>query len=218
MIGILAYGSLLADPGAELAEAIVDRIPVTTPFAVEYARSSSRRAGAPTLVPVAPEFGNPVSAQILVLRADLSEQEVKNRLYRREINQVEDYNCIYDDARQRAREDVIAIETARDLGGVPTVFYASLKANIPEILRADLSAEAKAAHLAELALASVTPETYAEERDGIRYLADAIAHGIETPLTDLYRAAILRLADNAPDLEAARLWAARRQGLLEEKA
>ncbi|HOV48780.1 MAG TPA: hypothetical protein PLM06_09115, partial [Anaerolineae bacterium] len=145
MIGILAYGSLLADPGAELAEAIVDRIPVTTPFAVEYARSSSRRAGAPTLVPVAPEFGNPVSAQILVLRADLSEQEVKNRLYRREINQVEDYNCIYDDARQRAREDVIAIETARDLGGVPTVFYASLKANIPEILRADLSAEAKAA-------------------------------------------------------------------------
>jgi len=52
-IGILAFGSLLDDPGAEISRLIERRIePVTTPFKVEFARASISRDGAPTLVPV----------------------------------------------------------------------------------------------------------------------------------------------------------------------
>ena len=52
-IGILAFGSLLDEPGAELEAHIARRIEgIETPFAVEFARSSRTRDGAPTLVPV----------------------------------------------------------------------------------------------------------------------------------------------------------------------
>ena len=51
-VGILAFGSIAGDPGAELAAAVTRRIEVKTPFAVEFARSSRSRDGAPTLVPV----------------------------------------------------------------------------------------------------------------------------------------------------------------------
>ncbi len=56
-VGLLAYGSLQSDPGPELSPLIERRITdVLTPFAVEFARSSRTRAGAPTLVPV-PIYG-----------------------------------------------------------------------------------------------------------------------------------------------------------------
>ena len=52
-IAILAYGSLIDEPGEELENCIVNRLgPILTPFKVEYARSSRTRGGAPTLVPV----------------------------------------------------------------------------------------------------------------------------------------------------------------------
>jgi len=50
-IGILAYGSLIIDPGPEIGPLIVRRITTVTPFVVEYARLSRTRGGAPTLVP-----------------------------------------------------------------------------------------------------------------------------------------------------------------------
>ena len=50
-VAVLAYGSLIANPGEELRRATVDtREGVTTPFNVEFARASSKRRGAPTLV------------------------------------------------------------------------------------------------------------------------------------------------------------------------
>lgn len=51
-IGILAFGSIINEPGEELAAAVTRRIEVETPVAVEFARSSRTRDGAPTLVPV----------------------------------------------------------------------------------------------------------------------------------------------------------------------
>ena len=45
-IGILAYGSLIQEPGCEIAPAIVRRISCRTPFKVEYARKSNSRNGA----------------------------------------------------------------------------------------------------------------------------------------------------------------------------
>jgi len=208
-IGILAYGSLLANPGVELAEAIVDRIPVMTPFVVEYARSSDGRDGAPTLVPVPESYGASVPAKILVLRETVTLQNAYNMLYRREVGPKAKPDTVYDDAAQRSKRNAVVIETVHDLAGVSTVSYASLKANIPKVLRADLGDEEKAEILAQLAVKSVTAKAYAAGRDGIRYLADAIRHGIHTPLTDLYKCAVLRLADDAPDLEEARLRIAR---------
>lgn len=42
-VGILAFGSLIDDPGKELAPVIVMRKPnVLTPFGVEFARSNGR--------------------------------------------------------------------------------------------------------------------------------------------------------------------------------
>ncbi len=212
-LGILAYGSLLADPGEEIAAATAGRIPVTTPFCVEYARSSRGRAGAPTLVSVPEGGGARVAAQILLIEPGLSAPVVRDMLFRRETNRVGNRTLTYSDDVQRAEADAVVIKVLQDLAGVPTVFYAALKANIPEIVSADLSSEAKAERLAELAISSVTQETYQARRDGIRYLADAIEHGIRTPLTDLYRDAVLRRAGGAPDLEMARMWTAQRRHL-----
>jgi hypothetical protein len=51
-IGILAYGSLIDNAGEEIAPLIVERIECFTPFKIEFARLSSTRSNAPTLVPV----------------------------------------------------------------------------------------------------------------------------------------------------------------------
>jgi cation transport regulator ChaC len=85
-VGILAYGSLINKPDWEIEEAIVGRkTGVLTPFSVEFARESVKRSGAPTLVPVT-VGGARVKAHILML--NISEQEAKDRLWRREINKV----------------------------------------------------------------------------------------------------------------------------------
>ena len=68
LIGILAYGSLGDDPGAEIGSLVAERIGgVRTPFRVEFARQSRTRGGAPTLVPVS-EGGASVEAKVLVLK------------------------------------------------------------------------------------------------------------------------------------------------------
>lgn len=57
---------------------------IETPFAVEFARTSIKRAGAPTLVPI--EKGPRIQAVILLI--DASEDDARHLLYRREINRV----------------------------------------------------------------------------------------------------------------------------------
>jgi hypothetical protein len=48
----LAFGSLIDNPGAEMEAALVGRkLNVRTPFGVQLAHSSTKRGGAPTLVP-----------------------------------------------------------------------------------------------------------------------------------------------------------------------
>jgi len=74
-IGILAFGSLIHDPGLELEPKIGMRIRTPTPFPVEYARFSAKRAGGPTLV--RHESGSPVSAEILVLDDEVTADQAK---------------------------------------------------------------------------------------------------------------------------------------------
>ncbi len=210
----MASGSLMADPGPEIEAATDRRIEqVETPFEVEYARSSKGRAGAPTLVPVPEGKGARVRAQVFVMQPDMGEPAVQNILYRRETNRVGDEGVTYDLCAQPRKRDPVLIEEVSDLAGVPCVLYTRLKPNLDFVLQDDLPAEVKAKRLAQLAVDSVTPETFRANRDGIRYLADAIRHGVRTPLTAPYRGAILRLAGDAPDLEAARRHIARCKGI-----
>jgi len=81
-VGILAYGSLITDPGAEISPKIVMRIKAQTPFPVEYGRLSQTRGGAPTLVPHSQ--GAPVAGEILVMDASVSADDARDMLWRRE--------------------------------------------------------------------------------------------------------------------------------------
>lgn len=81
-VGILAYGSLITDPGPEIGPQIRMRIKLQTPFPVEYGRLSQKRGGAPTLVPH--PHGAPVSGEILVLDDSVSIDEACHMLWRRE--------------------------------------------------------------------------------------------------------------------------------------
>lgn len=177
-VGILAFGSLIHDPGAELKPKIALRIKTKTPFSVEYGRYSGKtRGGAPTLVPH-PE-GSPVAAEILVLDNDVSIEEATNMLWRRETGKIgtgETY------ARGTSPNSVL-VERFGDDGCVETVLYTDFNA-------AGKIDHPTAAELAEHAIQSVTGAP--EGKDGITYFADAISCGIETPLTSTCRDEILR--------------------------
>lgn len=141
LIGILAFGSLIDEPGWEIAEAIVDRKSgVRTPFSVEFARKSIKRGGAPTLVPL-PMGGSPVLAQILIL--NIAEQEAKDRLWRREINKVGQGGHYQHSANPGL--NTLVIERHEHLEGVALGLSARFSPTI-----SPLTAE----HLAELAIES----------------------------------------------------------------
>lgn len=175
-VGILAYGSLIGDPGDELEPFITSRIVCQTPFPVEFARQSRTRKGAPTLVPS--ELGCPVKAEILVVELDA--KEAVDRLYRRELHKVGSTKS-YTPPRQTTPNSII-IEHLIDFEGVATVFYTRIGATI---------AFPTAIDLAEMAMASA--KELGDGSDGISYLKAAVEAGIETPLTKAYVAEILRL-------------------------
>ena len=82
-LGILAYGSLIKDPGPEIARRIKFRLKTVTPFPVEYGRYSGKtRGGAPTVVKH--DKGAPVAAEILVLDDKVSFEDARDMLWRRE--------------------------------------------------------------------------------------------------------------------------------------
>ena len=173
-VGILAFGSIVDDPGPELLAALVRRVDVETPFAVEFARSSRTRDGAPTLVPVA-KAGSPVRAVVLVVDESIGEVEARGMLYRREAGRRGD---------KPARGDATArwIATLHGFAGLDACLYTALPANI-EPLTVD--------RLAELALHSAAARAGAQRRDGISYLDQQKRHGVRTPLMPGYEAAVL---------------------------
>lgn len=140
---------------------------------MEYARRSESRGGAPTLV-IHPK-GSKVNGAILVLDLKRSEEaRVREWLRVRE--------------GRTSRENIKSME----LNGLKVVLYVDLPATIPED---ELTPE----YLADCALASV-PRLL--DRNGISYLADNLAKGIRTPLTDAYSSAILRKTGSADLREA----------------
>ncbi|MEX2278702.1 MAG: hypothetical protein WEA76_01295 [Acidimicrobiia bacterium] len=179
-LGVLAFGSLISNPGWELDEITAERLTaVATPFRVEYARHSLVRGGAPTLVPVN-QGGSRVSGVMLVIADGIDLAEVRDRTYRRERNAVGSglrYRHV-----DNPSPDAVHLPVIGPLAGIDAVIHVVLGDTIPD---PDRTPE----NLARMAIASVSKNEAG--RDGISYLRDAIGAGIETPLTGSYRQAIL---------------------------
>ena len=129
-IGILAYGSLIPNPGAEIAAVTVDRITgVETPFRIEFSRSSRVRDGAPTLVPVK-RGGAGVSGVVLVLHDSVGETAAQDMLYRRERNRVGSGD-VYADVDE-TNIDSAFLGRLDHFADLRVVFHAAFRANIEE--------------------------------------------------------------------------------------
>ena len=180
-LGILAYGSLIEDPGVELEPLISERISsIETPFNVEFARSSRSRDGAPTVVPVE-YFGAPVKAVILVLNEDVDINSAKNMLWRRETrNEGSDKN--YSNPIN-PRSNQVVVEEVTGLGDIDIVLYTKIGANIhsptPE-------------ELAKLAIESAKGKAGEAGVDGINYLISVKRQNILTPLMNDYEQEIIK--------------------------
>jgi hypothetical protein len=172
-VGILAFGSMVEHPGAELEAATVHRIEVVTPFSVEFARSSRTRDGAPTLVPVS-EGGAHIPGSVLILDSSVAVADARAMLYRRETGRLADI---------KVGSRLGWIAQLPDYENLNICLYAALEANIPPPLTAE--------KLAELALRSALGPSGTKRRDGISYLEQQKRRGIETPLMRPYEEAVL---------------------------
>jgi hypothetical protein len=175
-VGILAYGSLMGEPGPEIGPSIIRRIPCITHFNVEFARASKTRTGGPTLVPY--EAGAQVAAQVLVV--DMPVNEAMDRLYRRETRKI-GTDAVYA-LPKLVTQNTVVVEAISAFEGVQTVLYTRIGANIEQ---------PSATKLAERAIESARART--DGSDGISYLINAINCGIRTPLSPEYEREILRL-------------------------
>lgn len=121
-IGILSFGSLISDPGEEIQSLEIERIDCETPFKVEYARISSSRCNAPTLIPIEDESkGKSVKAQIIVLNENIELEEAKSILYRREIHTV-DWSKTYSEPKTPTSKNVL-IEELRNFHELDIIIY-----------------------------------------------------------------------------------------------
>jgi hypothetical protein len=180
-IGILAYGSLIEEPGKEIEPLIRERRErIETPFSVEFARSSSKRDGAPTVVPVE-SGGCPVYATILVLKAGVSLKKAEDLLWQRETrNECSDKHYT---PPSEPNPNKVVVERLRNFAGIDVVLYTKLGANITDL---------SAAKLADLAIKSAKAEAGRTGKDGISYLISVKRQGISTPLMSGYEYEILR--------------------------
>ncbi|HRE76398.1 MAG TPA: hypothetical protein PLL09_01105 [Flavobacterium sp.] len=177
-IGILAYGSLIDNAGKEIAPIIIDRINCKTPFKVEFARTSSSRGGAPTLIPH--ETGNHVNAVILVLKNSTDLDYAKSILWRRERHKFDGKKYVNVINPTINQVEVLSI---KDFEDVETVIYTSIRKNIEEAIDAE--------KLSHLAIKSILSEAGNEKKDGVRYLLDAKNNSIVTRLSGEYEQLIL---------------------------
>lgn len=183
-VGILAYGSLIEDPGKEIEPLIRDRRKrIETPFSIEFARSSSTRDGAPTLVPVV-SGGCPVYATIFVFEVGVSREKAEDLLWRRETRN--ECSGKHYTPPSEPTPNRMVVERLENFAGVDVVLFTRIGANIK-----DLSAE----KLADLAIRSAKSEAGRTGKDGISYLISVKRQGISTPLMSGYEKEILRKTD-----------------------
>ncbi|HXR75384.1 MAG TPA: N-6 DNA methylase [Bryobacteraceae bacterium] len=177
-VGVLAYGSLIHDPGSELESKIEMRIKTATPFPVEYGRLSGKtRGGAPTLVPH--PSGGPVSAEVFILADCVTPEEAADMVWRRETRKV----GMSEKYAEGNGADSVLVRRTDASPWVETLLYTDFHP-------AGKIAEPDAEDLATRAIASVSSAK--KDMDGISYLMNAIESGIETKITAKYLDAILK--------------------------
>jgi hypothetical protein len=201
ILGILAFGSLIKDPGTELAAATHQIVDVTTPFPVEFAHYSESRGGAATLCRVV--RGTPVAAKLLVLKPGYTLEQARNILYRREIHQV-GTNRAYS-AKALNPKKAVRIGAIKDFSGVETALFTDF-CYVGKVRRPNpvILAQRAIASVAQLKEADIT-------KNGIAYLVGAKASGIATALTPEFEAEILRQTQSANLAEALAKEIARRR-------
>jgi hypothetical protein len=177
-VSILAYGSLIDDPGFEISPLIAKRIPTETPFPVEYARESETRGGSYTVVPHS--TGKAVKAEVLVLSEGVSLKVAKDLLYRRE-RRKEGSGVEYE---YNSSRNAVVVQDKPGFQGIDHVLYT------------DFNPEGKITNpnpqkMAEAAIKSVRNAPCG--KDGISYLINLISNGVITELTDLYKQEVLKL-------------------------
>jgi len=182
-LGILAYGSLIDDSGKEISMIEATRIECETPFNVEFARISSTRGNAPTLIPVE-QGGRKVRAIIIILREETDIEDAKSILWRRETRNIGTYT--HSDSPNLNK---VIVKTIENFMNVQTVLYTSIGCNINEPLTSEL--------LAKFAISSILTKAGQEKKDGLRYLLSINQNGIVTELSEKYERKILEITDTA---------------------
>ncbi len=168
---------------------LVEERPVVTPFAVEYARADPEQAGAPMLIAVAAGQGTPVRGRLLLYGAGVERLGMPESIL----------NCC-----STAGDEGVTVACIKEFAGVTEVYAIHHTANLDFVLDPAVADAEKGRRLADLAAGSLTPETVTLGTDGIQYLINALALGVETRLTPYYRDALLQMAGAAPDLPTAR--------------
>lgn len=193
-IGILAFGSLIDNPGEEITELEIGRIDCETPFKIEFARISSYRNNAPTLVPVKENLrGKNTQAKIIVLADKTSLEDAKSILWRRECNKT-DKSLKFEEPNNPTSKNVL-IQVLENFYNVEKVLYTNF---LPQKQFADLNPE----KLADFAIKSILSVEGKEKKDGIRYLISTKENGILTEYSKEYEKQIL-LKTNSKSLEEA---------------
>lgn len=177
-IGILAYGSLIDNPGKEIEPLIIERIECTTPFKVEYARKSKKRDFGPTLIPTE-NIGKKVKAIILVLKDETDLNFAKSILWRRETGKNEEY--VHSD---NPTVNKVQVKIINKLETIETVLYTSIGKNIDGDINPN--------KLSDLALKSILKDAGKRGEDGVRYLLDNKKNGIITEFSEQYEKLILK--------------------------
>ena len=172
-IGIYGYGSLLKDAGEKIEPRVIGRIPISSPWPIEYARRSNLWGSGPTLA--LHQTGGKVQGQILVLSV-----------------QSDALSHVREWLREREGNPPLAWIKEMELGGFNRVLYCDLE---PTLSEADIKPDS----LARFAIESVRIKP---DKNGIRYLRRNIEQTVITPLTYAYRDAILRQCGAKNLLEA----------------
>lgn len=200
-VAILAYGSLLGDAGPELESVIEDEaIEGQTRFPVAFARFSTSRAGAPTLVRVNPPQGVAVGAAVLRLAPSVGVREAREMLFRREAHRPPGDPVTHGEANRDWIKEAKGAAELEALFQPAQAAQADALAGIEHFLYVDLPPSRRRPisvdHLADRAIDSVRVEARRDpmdrdQLDGIAYLQEMIELGAPPQLTDDYRDAIL---------------------------
>ncbi|WP_394908083.1 hypothetical protein [uncultured Mesonia sp.] len=186
-IGILAFGSLIDNPGEEIKEIEIERINCKTPFKIEFARISSSRNKGPTLIPIQDNSkGKKTNAQIIIIDHKTNMNEAKSILWRRECH-ITDKSKKFKDLTKPTSKNVM-IEVLENFCNVEKVLYTYF---LPQDEYNDLTP----IKLADFAIESILSKAGKEKKDGIRYLLLAKKHGIRTQYSDDYEKQILLKTD-----------------------